>query len=217
MLDHLDAREAFRARLNTFVMATTGTMSLGATTVGYTRLTGSFKDDGFRAGMEVVPAGFPTNTVKIIKSVDDSLVSIEGGVSAVAAAGSRSLTVGLPQDKQLAGTQNPVSTAPATRPRLIEQWVPGPVEDSGGIVDTGFYVVTWNALANKGIGTSLKQMTALRNHFPPGLTFNINGDLVRVIGKPAPSFTQPITTDNGYETSTLRIAWRVITTNLSAA
>ena len=209
-----------RAHLLTLVVATTGSASLAATKDGFTRTTGSFQDNGFSAGMELVPAGFNSTLNKpwIVENVDDLMVTIVGGLPSTASADTgRSLSVGLPRDIQWHGTQTPVTTNPATRPRLIEQWVPGAVEDTGAMVDTGLYALTWNALANKGLMTTLRQMSALRNHFPPGLTFEVDDDLLRVTGSPAPSFTQPITTDNGYESSTLRIPWRVMTTNLEVA
>lgn len=219
MFDQLAGREAFRAHLLTLVVATTGSTSLSATSTGYARASGSFADDGFSAGMEVVAAGFPTqNGASIIENViDDQHITIVGGRTSASAATGRSLTVGVPQKIDWHGTQTPSPVERATRPEFVEQWVPGTPEDNGAIVDTGLYVITSNALANKGLATPLRMVQAIRNHFPPGLTFEVNGDLVRVTGRPAPSFTQPVTTDNGFESSTVRIPWRVMTTNLEAA
>lgn len=217
MLDHILAREAFRIRLQTLVVATTGTTTLAATTAGFTRASGSFVDDGFAAGMEIVPAGFTDNSVAIVKDVSALTLTIEGTRAAQTSASGRSLTVGLPADKQWQGTQTPVSTAPATRPKIIEQWVPGTSADDGAMVDTGFYVVTWNALANRGIKAVFTQMQKMRDLFPPGQYFFVGDDQIRVTGNPAPNFTQPVTTDNGYESSTLRIPWRAVTTNLDPA
>jgi hypothetical protein len=223
VLDHLAAREAFRARLLTLVVATTGTTNLSATTTGYARPAGSFPTDEFSPGMEVVGIGFAgaplagNNAPAIIQDVvlgTPLVMKILGGRTTEAGASGRRLTVGLPQERRWAGTQTPVSTAPATRPNIVEQWVPGGIEDDGAIIDTGQYVITWNGLANYGAAAMLRQMTALRDHFPPGLSFTINSDIVRITGKPAPSFTQPTTLANGIETSTIRIPWRVATTNL---
>ncbi len=224
MLDHLLAREAFRARLLTLVVATTGTTTLEATATGFARASGSFFDDGFLAGMEVVGTGFSAANngawplapaiAQTVTSALPLVMPIKGGRTIQASAGSRTLSVGLPQDRRWQGIQTPQTDAPATRPNIIEQWVPGATDDDGGIVDTGFYVITWNGLANYGAAAMLRQMSKLRNHFPPGLSFSVGGDLLRVTGRPASQFTQPITTDNGYESSTIRIPWRVMTTNL---
>lgn len=215
-LDHLAAREAFRARLLTFVAATTGTTTLGADVDGFTRAAGSFITDGFAAGMEVAGAGFPgtVGDSAIVKTVSALNLKIEGGRTATAPAAARSLTVSLPQDRRWQGTQTPVSTAVATRPNVLEQWVPGITRDYGAIVDTGFYVVTLNALANRGINAVMREMQKIRDLFPPGTQFFIGSDMIRVTGDPAPSFSQPVTTANGYETSSLRIPWRAVTTNL---
>lgn len=219
MLDHVVAREAFRTRLLTLVVATTGTTTLAATTTGFTRLAGSFITDGFAAGMEIVPAGFTSNTPAIIQSVVDAThITIEGTRAAQVSDSGRSLTVGLPLDRRWQGTQTPATTAPATRPMIVEQWVPGLSADDGGIVDTGFYVITWNGLSNRGVKAMFAEMQAVRNLFPPGYTFSVQGTLIRVTGNPAPSFTTPVTLDNGYESSTLSIPWRIMTTsNLNAA
>lgn len=225
MLDHLLLREAFRARLLTLVVATTGTTNLEATATGYARPAGSFVTDGFLGGMEVVGAGFssannsaslslPPAILETVVVATPLVAKVKGGRTIQAVAGARTLSVGIPLDRRWAGTQTPEVSAPATRPNIVEQWVPGLTEDDGGIVDTGFAVYTWNGLANYGIATMLRQMAALRNHFPPGLSFTVNSDIVRITGKPAPQFTQPITTDNGLESSTFRIPWRVMTTNL---
>lgn len=217
MLDHVAAREAFRTRLLTLVVATTGSVTLAATTTGFTRSSGSFLTDGFAAGMEVVPTGFASNTAVIIQSVDALSMTIAGTRSAEASGAGRSLTVGLPVDRRWQGTQTPAAPAVATRPNVLEQWVPGQARDYGAMIDTGFYIVTWNALANKGIKAVFSQMQAIRDLFPPGQSFLVSADQLRVTGDPAPNFTQPITTDNGYETSTLSIPWRSVTTNLLSA
>lgn len=215
--DHLAGRETFRDRAETLVVATTGTMALAATTTGFTRATGSFNDDGFQVGMEVVPAGFTSNTPAIVTRVEPLTLSILGTRSAQASGSGRSLTVGLPLDRRWHGTQTPVTTSPATRPRLIERWSPSLTEDLGAIVDTGFHLFTWEGLANYGIAAMLVQMQALRDLFPPGFTGVVDGNLLRVTGRPAPRFTDPVTSDDGRLSSTLSIPWRIVTTNLEVA
>lgn len=220
MLNHLLAREAFRARLLTLVVATTGTATLGASATGYTRTAGSFIDDGFADGMEVVPAGFPTNARKIIGGntatgpITATFLPIVGGLTATGAAGSRSLTVGLPEARQWENTQTPYTASPGTRPYVAEQWVPGTMSDAQPIVDTGFYVLNWYGLANKGVAAMYPQLGAVRDLFPVGTQFVIGSDRIRVTGNPGPSIGQLITTENGYALSTIRIPWRIATSNL---
>ena len=221
MLDHLAAREAFRARLLTLVVATTGSTTLAATSAGFTRSAGSFVTDKFSPGMEVVADGFSdaNEAPALISSVVPAtplVMGIAGGRTAQPSGGSRTLTVGLPAIRQWHGTQTPEEVVRGTRPSVIEQWVPSSVDDDGMIIDTGFYVVTLNLPGNKGLAASLRYMQAMRNLFPPGLQFTIDGDLVRVTGSPAPYFSQPTTLENGYESSTLTVPWRVATTNLAA-
>jgi hypothetical protein len=219
MLDQLAAREAFRARLLTLVVATTGSTTLAATTMGFTRSAGSFITDEFAAGMEVTGDGFSAtnNAAAIIDTASPAtpmVLGIAGGRAAQIAAGSRTLTVGLPAIRQWDLTQTPNEILTGSRPSVVEKWVPSPPVDSGGIIDTGFYAVTMNMIGNRGLAAPLRYMMALRNHFYPGLTFSIDGDLVRVTGDPAPYFTPIETLENGLVNSTFNVSWRVLTTNL---
>lgn len=217
MLDHVLAREGYRQRLLTLVVATTGTTTLSATSGGFARAAGSFLTDGFAPGMEIIGTGFsaPNNAAAIIDTVTALAITIAGGRAVQAAAGARSLTVGVPQQIQWMGTQTPYSSAPATKPYLIDQWVPGATEDYGAIIDEGFYVVTWFGLPNRGILATFRQMQAMRNLYPPGFSVLVGADKVRVTGQPAPQFTAPVRIATGYEMSTLRIPWRAVTTNLN--
>lgn len=219
MLDQLAAREAFRARLLTLVVATTGSTTLAATTTGFTRAAGSFVTDEFTAGMEVSGTGFSTanNAAAIIDKAEALTLTIAGGRSVQAEDTGRTLTVGLPAIRQWDLTQTPNEILTGSRPSVVEKWVPSPPVDSGGIIDTGFYAVTMNMIGNRGLAAPLRYMMALRNHFYPGLTFSIDGDLVRVTGDPAPYFTPIETLENGLVNSTFNVSWRVLTTNLLPA
>lgn len=209
--DHVAGREAFRQRALSLVVATSGATTLGADSSGYTRAAGSFVTDGFAAGMEVVGTGFPgsAGAAAMIETVSALAMTITGGRTVTAPAGSRTLSVGLPADRRWQGTQTPISTVTATRPAFLDQWVPGVVEDPSFPADTGFYALTWQGISNKGIVAMFRQMQALRDLFPTGYKALINGYLLHVTGMPAPSFTQPVTLVNGYDMSTLRIPWRV--------
>lgn len=219
MLDQLEARESFRARLLTLVVATTGSTTLAATSTGFSRASGSFLTEKFTAGMELQPDGFSNaNEVPaIIGGPVEALTLVVPGRTAQASAPNRTLTVGLPAIRQWHGTQTPEAVLRGTRPSVVEQWVPSPPEDNGAIIDTGFYAVTLNLPGNYGLAAILRYMQAMRDLFYPGWSFFVDGDCVRVTGSPAPSFSQPITLENGYESSTLTVPWRVATTNLYAA
>ncbi len=217
--DHVAGREAFRQRVLSLVVVTTGSADLGANAAGYTRAAGSFITDGFAAGMEAVGTGFPgtAGAAAMVETVSALAMTITGGRTVTASAAGRTLSVGLPQDRRWQGTQTPVTTSPATRPAFLDQWVPGVTADDGAIVDTGFYVLTWNGLSNKGIVATFRQMQALRDLFPPGYAVFIGSYQLRVTGNPGPAFSAPVTTANGYDSITLRIPWRIITTSNLAA
>lgn len=217
--DHVAGREAFRQHALSLVVATTGSVTIGTDTAGYTRAAGSFITDGFAAGMEVAGTGFPgsVGAAAMIETVSAAAMTITGGRTVAAPAGSRTLSVGLPADRRWQGTQTPITTVTATRPAFLDQWVPGITADSGAIIDTGFYVLTWNGLSNKGIVAMFRQMQALRDLFPPGYSVFVGDWLLRVTGDPAPSFSAPITTINGYDTMSLRIPWRIVTSSNRAA
>lgn len=218
MLDTVEVREALRARLLTVVVATTGSTTLSATTAGYARAVGSFITDGFAAGMEVVPAGFPTNVPKMVESVTPLLITITGGLTATGAAGGRTLTVGLPVAKQWEGTQTPYETAPGTRPFVLEQFVPASnglitfPADGGAIEETGLYVVTWFGVPNKGIVAMYRQVDAVKALFSPGTVLLTESDEVIRISSGL-NVGQLITTENGYVTIQVAIPWRGITAN----
>lgn len=215
MLDQLAAREAFRAQLLTLVVASTGPMTLAATTTGFSRASGSFLTEHFTAGMEVTGDGFSdANEVPAIITGVGALTLGVPGRTAEAAAANRTLTVGLPAIRQWHGTQTPEAVIRGTRASIVEQWEPSPPVDSGAIIDSGFYIVTINLPGNVGLAAPLRYMMKMRDLFYPGLSFDIDGDLVRVTGDPAPQFTSPRTLENGQTTSQLTVQWRVATSNL---
>lgn len=87
---------ALRARGVALVVCTTGSTSLSAIAAGYARASGSFINDGFVQGMEVVPsAGWTSATPGLVTLVADKLLTIRGGLTPQSA-GARSLSVGLP-------------------------------------------------------------------------------------------------------------------------
>ena len=76
---------------------TTGETALGATTVGYTRTTGSFVDDGFAVGQEVNAEGFDeaaNNGASVVTAVTDLLLTVtkDGGTVLEAEAADREIS-----------------------------------------------------------------------------------------------------------------------------
>lgn len=72
MSDLDDVASALRAYAGATIVATTDLIDMAATVNGFTRLTGSFIDDKFRRGMEIVSSGFvpaADNIHSIITSV----------------------------------------------------------------------------------------------------------------------------------------------------
>jgi hypothetical protein len=223
MLDHIAAQEALRTLAETLVVARTGTMSLGASTSGYTRASGSFVTDGFAAGMEITPVGFPTNAPVIVKSVAPLLLSTVTPLAAVSAAGSRSIIDTIPADREWENTQNPGTTTVATRPKISDQWVPATSSSTGApsristVTDTGLYVLTWFGLGNKGKLALRSEIQALKELYPPGLKIPVGDADLRITGNPGPLAGQLIPLDNGYTAVTLRIPWRAVSANVIPA
>lgn len=191
MVDDLVNLLALRARLETLVVATTGTTTLGADADGFTRSAGSFVDDGFRVGMEVVPSGFTDNTPGIIESVSDLALGIRDGRTVEVAASGRSLTVGLPVGR---AWEN-VNYVPTPGEWYVdEDYLPGPgsVETFGG---TGgdmqvepMYVLTLNGMSGDGAGALYRVATAILHLFPPRLALPVaTGDVLRVRSDVAPT------------------------------
>lgn len=87
---------ALRARGEAISVRTTGSASLAATAVGYTRQSGSFITDDFVAGMEVAPTNFTQATPGLVTAVSALLLTIKGGRTAQASGAGRTLSVGLP-------------------------------------------------------------------------------------------------------------------------
>lgn len=224
MLDNLEAREAFRDLLVTLVVATTGSTSLSATTVGYVRAAGSFLTDGFAPGMEVTPSGFSVaanNNVAIIQSVTATLMTITGGRAVEVAAAGKTLTVGLPVDRRWQDTQTPATASVATKPYIQEEWVRGANGSLGQppvislLGNTGQYVVSWFGLGNKGANAMSRQIDAVLELFPPGYSVFVGSDMLRIEGNPAPYATTPTPLANGYSVSQITIPWRAVSANMN--
>lgn len=214
---------ALRNRALTLSVAATGSTTLAATTTGYTRSSGSFITDDFQVGQEVTPAGFATNTVRVITRVEALTLTVDtvgGALTAESAAGSRSLTVTLPA---IRGWDNVTVTPVAGRPYLEEDFVPGTSElisipyNGGAMEETGLYVLKWYGLANKGSAGIRKCVDDLMLLFAPGTSLTAGSDVVWIRDDIGPATSQIVPQGTDRAVCALTIPWRAYTTNLIAA
>jgi hypothetical protein len=207
MIDNLALSTALRARALTLeVVASTGTFE--ATSTGYARASGSFFDDGFEVGQEVYGTDFAldaNNEPKVITAlsalvmttdgftvdaVDDRKLSGTSGTS-TEAAGTRTLTVGLPDRME---TENDQVKAGAGVPWWREEYSPGsgrrvghgPNAELEYLVD---YFITIFLPSDTGARAARRYQDALIAHFPPGYVVTptptpcrVRGDVVPVPG-----------------------------------
>lgn len=177
---------ALRARAATLSVCTTGSVTLAATTTGYTRTTGSFITDGFAPGMELTVAGFTSNPVDTLTRVEALTLTVATARTAEAGNSGRTLSVGLP------GTcvyENlPPVTAPVVgKPYVVEQYLPGPrgqhvFGGTGGLVD-GFpqYLVTFYVPFKTQALAAFSYADALLTLFPPRQSITLStGEMLRV-------------------------------------
>lgn len=212
VVNHAAYRLALRGRLLTLSVCTTGSTTLTATTTGYTRASGSFVTDGFRAGMEVTPAGFTANPVSVITSVTDSAIVVADARAAQSSGSGRSLTVSLPTGQAWEDVKfQPV----ARRPFIIEQYLPGPAElitlqPSGSVEYLPQYVVQVVTPQFTGGSAAYAYADAILRHFPVGLVLTASdGAEVRVRGQPAPFASQMLPYTDGAMVLTVSIPARV--------
>jgi hypothetical protein len=191
VIGHTELQLAMRTKLRTLVVVTTGTITLRATATGYERAAGSFYDDGFSPGMELTPAGFATNTPRVITSVTPAVITVSGAVPVEAFAGGRSLTVGLPSSRSWEGLAfSPTSGVPW----IEEQYLPGPE----AIMNDGYqgryelrpiYAPRVYVQENVGVPADAKYADAIRRLFAPGTSLPLPtgsaGDVCIALDKPA--------------------------------
>lgn len=189
MLDNVAVVNALRNHLLMAEFATTGVTTLAATGTGFTRAAGSFTDDGFRNGMEVIPAGFADNSVGVIRAVTDTEITLIYSRTEEPADAGRSLTVGIPA---LRGWENEELDLIANRWYIEEDYLPGPTAQvtvgiKGELEHLPTYVLRFGGLAGSGIDAVYEVADGLLEHFPPRLALaTAAGDLIRVRSEPAP-------------------------------
>lgn len=225
---------ALRAKLATLFVATTGAISLAASATGgddgasaYIRTSGSFIADGLREGMEVKATGFATvrnNGPATITDVSATVLTVrkplldaaEQALIAEAAAGGRTLLVGLPS---LVSWENKPFDSQDGRPYVDEQYLPGPVSQAtlgprGYLVAEPMYVLNWYLPIGSGITADSKYINALRVLFAPGTAIALpNGDRLDVRRDVAPIKSQRQFPSTGFAVVTFSIPLRIYTQN----
>lgn len=208
MIDNLALSTALRARALTLEVST-ATGSFEATATGYSRAAGSWFDDGFEVGQEVFGVDFlldANNAPKVITALTDLVMTTAGftvdvvgdrklsGVSGTAseAAGTRTLTVGLPDRME---SENDQVKAGAGVPWWREEYSPGagrrvghgPNAELEYFVD---YFLTVFLPSDTGARAARRYQDALIAHFPPGYVVTptpnpcrVRGDVVPVPGR----------------------------------
>lgn len=220
MSDTTDISLAMRSHADALLVCTTGTTTLSATAGGYARAAGSFIDDGFAVGMEVVPSGFPQTSPALITKVTALDLFVFGGRTVAAAAAARSLTVGLPTDVVY---PNNDYTPVANRQYVELSCVPATSQLTsyparGGTRErTGLFVALWFGIPNtgeKGIGRCVDALEAL---FAPHTPITMpDGSTLKVRGDVGPSQSE-ITRRGAHAMRVLTIPWVHYAPNVIAA
>lgn len=230
MIAHEKVRLAARARAATLEVCTTGVMTLAASAVGgadptyasYTREDGgSFLVDDFAVGMEVTPAGFASNVLAVIRKVTATVCSVERAPGATtfateAAAGGRSLTVGLPSRRSYRNL--PFTPVPGF-PYVAELYTPGPsrrisVGPNGVVEALPIYSLNLAVPQNTETLAAERYIDALLAHFAIGQVLALgNGDFARVRGDAGPTPSQIQNDVPGWAIAPLTVPLRLRTTN----
>lgn len=212
-----DVDLAFRSRLASLVVATTGTMVLSATANGYERQdAGSFLDDGFDIGLEVTPQGFPQTTAGIISNVTAKRVDIFGGRIARSGSAGRSLLVGLPALRVYENAKvNPDPNVQYTEHQLVSQpseLVSFPAQ-GGTREDRALYIVRWYFIGNTGVLGIRRAEAKLLALFTPGTTLVAGDDVVHMRGSPGAWASQIVERPSGHALKTFTLPYRIYRTN----
>lgn len=219
MIDHGAALLALRNRALSLVVCTTGVTTLAATATGFSRTAGSFVTDGFLPGMEVTPVGYADTTPAVIEAVTALNLTTTTPRTVEAAAGNRSLSVGLPA---IAAWEN-IETTPITgRPFLEEGYVPATMRaityplSNGTAEETGLYVLRWYGLSDFGSAAIRKCLGALTALFTPGTVLTAGSNSLRVRGDIGPIPSPLIPQKGGWTIATISIPWRAYSQNVIA-
>lgn len=180
-MDNTALLQALRTRLLGTVVATTGTMALSRTGTGFARETGSFFDDGFAVGMEVVPTGFTDNTPDVITYVDATTIRTLNPGTAEATAAGRALNVSLPTKRGWEGFK---LNREGYGWFLEEEFAPGPgmsqvtMGPGGELEHYPIYMVKLYAPFGYGSSALYKVADAVLDSFPPRYALNLDDNTV---------------------------------------
>lgn len=231
MYDEVAYQLALRSKLLTLSVATTGSISLAATTTGYTRTSGSFITDGLAPGMEITPAGFANNTPAVITDVSALTVTAKrvittvtngvtiyslGAITAESAASGRSLTVGLPSNR---AWENDYFEPTAGIPYVREEFLPGPtaqvtIGPNGELQGEPMYAMYFNAPAGTRL-TAKRYVQGARLLFAPRTQITAsNGDTIRVRADTGPYAGQLQQSTPGFAVQPFTVPLRVRSANV---
>lgn len=170
MIKHVAVQYACRTLVQTLSVCTTGSVTLTATTTGYTRAAGSFVTDGFAVGMEITPTGFASNPVDTITWLNATTITTQSSRTAESALTAQ-LAVGLPRT----GVWENLSASPSVgQPWWQEQYLPGPSPRQTTLGATGWleyfpvYGVVLNVPRESGFLAASSYADALIGLFAPG-------------------------------------------------
>lgn len=187
MIDHDGVHLAFRNRLLTLSVASTGAINMSSTADAYVRDIGSFVDDDFAVGMEILPAGFLTNSRTMVKSVSPLSLGVSDVLGVEGAAAGRSLTAGLPAFRIW---ENYEKEPEQGRPYIEEEYIPsthGLIGASHVAEETGLYIVKWYGLRGQDILAIRRSVQKILRLFLPGYAVWSGGFVVvRVRSDTAP-------------------------------
>jgi hypothetical protein len=202
---------AFRTRLATLQVCTTGAATLSATATGYRRTSGSFLADGFAAGMEVRPtgAGWADTTPRTIVAATATELLVAGS-PVVQGPATRTLTVGLPA-AQVWENSSHVPTAASA-------WVEGELVPAtsqllsasafgGWMEHRGLFVLRWYVMRDTGAVGLRRCASAVLGLFPPYQTLVAGQHQLRVRGDSAPRAGQIMQEERGHALLAIEIPW----------
>ncbi len=216
MVNHLAIQLACRARALTLEVCTTGSTSLAATGSTYTRAAGSFLTDGFAIGMEVTPAGFSDTTKRVITGVTATVMTMDSAPTTQVAAGSRTLSVGLPSN---AGWENVGTATEARVPMVEERYIPGATTKRGlgplGFLEVlAMYELTFSGRTGADVTALASYADAVIEHFAPTTPLTLaSGEVVTVRESPAPTRTALAVVEGGAAFTIVTIPLRLFTAN----
>ena len=215
MINHYLIQKALRAKLLTLTVCTTGSVQISATATGYARASGSFLTDGFVPGLEVAGTGFvPANNAnKTLTGVTALTLTCPG--NSVEAAGTRTITAGLPSDR---AWENVVFNPTTGTPFVEEVYLPGPMEAMtlgalGQLEVLPIYAPKIFVPAGSGVGAARSYADALLTLFAPRTSLTVTGHTVTVGAVPAPYSGQLLQGLPGWAVIPVTIPLRVRTAN----